>query len=71
MKPGDMVRFAKRFPVGQRRNIGILKKYIGLLLEHDKIQGITSVLYEGEIFRLRAELVEKAGKKDANARTCA
>ncbi|MDB4337581.1 hypothetical protein OAA09_01025 [bacterium] len=64
MKSGDMVRFAKCFPVIQRRSYSIQKKHIGVLLEHDKIQGMVNVLSEGEIYRLRAELVEKAGKKD-------
>ena len=40
------------------------KKNVGILVEYDKIMQIAYVLYEGEVLGHRAQLVEKAGRKD-------
>ena len=40
------------------------KKNIGILVEHDKLMQVAYVLCEGEVIGHRAQLVEKAGKKD-------
>ena len=37
---------------------------IGLLIEYKSWEKIATVLHEGEVRRLRAEYVTKAGKKD-------
>ena len=37
---------------------------IGLLVNYTKWEKIATVLYEGELRRIRAEYVTKAGKKD-------
>ena len=60
MKSGDIVRF--RFPTESADLVP--KRNIGLLVEYLTWEKIATVLYEGEIYRLRAENVEKAGKKD-------
>ena len=57
MKAGDMVRFRQAHPPLQRWRLG-------LLVEYEAWQKIATVLHEGEIYRLRAENVQKAGKKD-------
>ena len=41
---------------------------IGLLIEYSKLMKIATVLHEGEVRRLRAEYVSKAGKKDYESR---
>ncbi len=68
MKAGDMVRFAKRaevdFTVDSTRWHSFPKTHIGVLVEHDKLMGTAYVLHEGEVLKLRAVFVEKAGKKD-------
>ena len=65
MKAGDTVRFAKTIEAIQFRNWQDAEKtHIGLLLEHDKIQGSVTILFEGKLIKLRACLAEKAGKKD-------
>lgn len=57
MKSGDLVRFKKAYPPG-------MKYYIGLLVDYSKWEKIATVLHQGEILRLRAENVTKAGRKD-------
>ncbi len=37
---------------------------VGLLLEYTKWQKVATILYKGEVRRMRAEYVTKAGKKD-------
>ncbi len=65
MRVGDTVRFARTFEAVRFRNWqDAEKKHIGLLLEHDKIQGNVTILFKGELVKLRACLAEKAGKKD-------
>ena len=57
MKPGDLVRFKKFFPPR-------VDYYIGLLVSYSKWEKVATVLYQGEVLRLRAENVTKAGKRD-------
>ena len=67
MKTGDLVRFAKYedVPMGtsskQWKNVE--KKYMGILVKHDKLMSVVHVLYEGVVLRVRPVFVEKAGKK--------
>ena len=70
MKVGDMVRFAKwgevqgsQWKASKHWHLAP-KKYVGILVEHDKTMGTASVLYHGEIYRVRHVFVQKAGKKD-------
>ena len=37
---------------------------IGLLIEYHSWEKIATILYRGEVLRVRGENVEKAGKKD-------
>ena len=62
-----MVRFAKWDEVDVSRSNDwhkTPKKHIGILVEHDKLMNVACVLYEGEVLKIRAVFVEKAGKKD-------
>lgn len=60
MKSGDLVRFKSvTWPYnldGQWR--------IGLLVKYEKWEKVGTVLYMGRLLRLRAEQMQKAGKKD-------
>ena len=62
MKSGDLVRFKSvTWPYnldGQWR--------IGLLVKYEKWEKVGTVLYMGKLLRLRAEQIQKAGKKDEN-----
>ena len=73
MKVGDTVRFAKMADAIKFRDWqDAEKKHIGLLLEHDKIQGSVTILFEDKLIKLRSCLAEKAGKKDQlKLETCA
>lgn len=66
-----MVRFAKPDEINIRDSRSWNsepKPYIGILIEHDKLMGVVQVLYEGQIFKLRSVFVQKAGRKDYEAR---
>ena len=64
MKTGDLVRFRKGV---RNRMIATDEKWkVGLLLEYHTWEKIGTILYEGNIYRVRAENIQKAGKKDAN-----
>ena len=54
MKAGDLVRW----------QFGGCTKKIGLLVEYNTWEKVARILYKGKIISLRAENVEKAGKKD-------
>ena len=41
------------------------KPELGLLLEYHSWEKVARILHEGEIISIRAEYVQKAGKKDA------
>jgi len=65
MKPGDMVRFRKE--QWERKNpsdCGMWVWKLGLLVEYHTWEKIATVLCDGEILRIHASEVEKAGKKD-------
>ena len=65
MKAGDLVRFRKN--VVERRkspDCGIWEWKIGFLVEYKKWEKIAAILCDGKIYRIRAEYVQKAGKKD-------
>ena len=67
MKVGDIVRFAKweevdvmdskMWPQQPKPNIGVL-------VDHDKLMGTVQILCDGEVFKVRSQFAEKAGKKD-------
>ena len=61
MKTGDMVRF--RTVLNHRAKVFSTWK-IGILVEYQPWEKIASVLYKGEVLRLYARHVTKAGKKD-------
>ena len=61
MKTGDMVKFRD---VINHRTEELSGWKIGLLVNYTKWEKIATVLYEGELRRIRAEHVTKAGKKD-------
>ena len=68
MKTGDLVRF-KSIAAGHRHKLFPLDSQggewrIGLLIEYHTWEKVATVLYRGETFRMRAEFVQKAGKKD-------
>jgi len=54
LKKGDLVRF-KKYP---------WEKKIGILIEYKKWEKVATILYNGITHRVRAENVEKAGKRD-------
>lgn len=56
MKPGDLVRFQKHSHHDEWR--------IGLLIEYHTWEKVGTILYEGTMLRVRAENIQKAGKKD-------
>ncbi len=62
MKTGDLVRFRRlgTFPRPESN-----EWRIGLLLEYRTWEKVGTVLYAGKIYRVRAENIQKAGKKDA------
>ena len=66
MKEGDLVRFVKLEELPSSRHLWctIDKLHIGMLVKHDKLMSTCYILYEGSIIKMRAELVEKAGRKD-------
>ena len=61
MKDGDFIRFRD---VLNHRTQELSEWKYGVLVEYKTWEKIATVLYEGEILRLRAEYVTKAGKKD-------
>mgnify|MGYP001258583597 FL=1 len=63
MKTGDLVRF-KRLGTSPRPDSEEWR--IGLLLEYHSWEKVGTVLYESNIYRVRAENIQKAGKKDAD-----
>ena len=66
MKTGDLVRFkcigAGKTDCPPYAQDG--KWRIGLLLEYHTWEKVGTVLYRGQIFRVRADSIQKAGKKD-------
>ena len=60
-----MVRFAKWDDIVDIDDWSTTpKKHVGILVEYDSLMKIAKLLYEGELQSHRAQLVEKAGRKD-------
>lgn len=65
MRPGDIVRFAEWSDIVDVNDWSTTsKKRIGLLVEYDSLNKTATVLHGGRPILVRAQLVEKAGKKD-------
>ena len=63
MKAGDLVRFWKPTEVFEYGAVG--NTCLGLLVEYHTWEKIATVMdNDGVLYRIRAEWVEKAGKKD-------
>ena len=65
MKKGDLVRI-KQYIVRPQNpsDCGVWKMKLGILVDYQKWEKVATVLSEGQILRVRAENVQKAGKKD-------
>ena len=61
VKTGDMVKFRD---VLNHRTEELTDWKIGLLVHYETWEKVATVLHEGEMRRIRAEYVCKAGKKD-------
>lgn len=61
MRDGDIVRFRD---VLNHRTQELSEWKYGLLIEYKTWEKIATVLHEGNVLRMRAEYVTKAGKKD-------
>ena len=65
MREGDMVRFRATHWLG---GAGLPEEerpwLVGLLIEYHTWEKIASVLCDGRVYRVRAENVEKSGRKD-------
>ena len=62
MKDGDLVRFRR----GVRSSVIATGDdwNIGLLVEYHTWAKVATILHEGKVYRVRAENVQKAGRKD-------
>ena len=66
MQDGDLVRF-KSYAAGRLDDPPYSSDgdwRIGLLVEYKSWEKVATILYRGEEFRVRADSVQKAGKKD-------
>jgi hypothetical protein len=61
MKVGDMVRF-RPFRLRHVETCSCWK--IGLLVEYQTWEKFATIIYDGELLRVRSSDVTKAGKKD-------
>jgi hypothetical protein len=70
MRPGDLVRFKPPFGYGMFTSDGSMPgwetKFIGLLVKYEPWEKIAEVMYGGQVLRIAARDVEKAGKKDVS-----
>lgn len=65
MQEGDIVRFAFWNELLDINDWSTTpKKNVGLLVEYDSLMKQAMILHNGELQSHRAQLVEKAGKKD-------
>jgi|TARA_R110001583_G_scaffold27855_3_gene99200 hypothetical protein len=65
VKSGDIVRFAKWTDIVDINDWSTTpKSRVGLLVEYDSLNKSATILYRGQPIHIRAQLVEKAGKKD-------
>ena len=55
MKAGDMVRF---------RRPSTRPWKLGLLIKYETWEKVATVLHDGNLLRVRAQYIQKAGKKD-------
>jgi len=65
MKTGDLVRFKP--PVAPHTGMPFVWP-VGLLIKYESWEKIGTILYEGKIYRIRAENIQKAGKRDYEGR---
>tara|TARA_B100000683_G_C12369084_1_gene506362 strand:+ start:615 stop:836 length:222 start_codon:yes stop_codon:yes gene_type:complete len=73
MREGDMVRFALWSDLVENDWLdkdwsSFPKPRIGLLVEKPDLMSTVHILYRGEVVKTRAQLAEKAGRKDAENR---
>ena len=69
MKEGDLVRFAMWGEFDHTSDWNKAEKnHIGTLVHYDKLMQTATILYEGSLYKVRAQLAEKAGRKDAENR---
>ena len=69
MKEGDLVRFALWDDIKDINDWSTTeKKHVGVLIEYDSLMKKATILYKGEIQNHRAQLVEKAGRRDFEGR---
>ena len=72
MKAGDLVRFKPPYYINvvdgvysrDSRGPGWEDRLIGLLVKYEPWEKMAEVLYRGEVYRIAARDVEKAGKKN-------
>ncbi len=72
LKPGDLVRFKPPYYINvvdgvysrDPRMPGWQTKLIGLLVKYESWEKMAEVMYNGQILRIAARDVEKAGRKD-------
>ena len=65
MKTGDMVRFALWGEFDHLKDWNKApKNHVGILVEYDSLMKSATILYKGKLHNVRAQLVQKAGKKD-------
>lgn len=66
MSPGDMVRFAKFHEIIDINGdwADVPRRHMGLLIRYDKLMKVALVLHASEVVTVRAQLVEKAGRRD-------
>jgi hypothetical protein len=72
MKPGDLVRFKPPYFIKVADGVWSSdqsdKKAIGLLVEYESWEKMTTILYQGEMVRVAARDVEKSGRRDHESR---
>lgn len=64
MKQGDLVRFREALYPVKPGDCGVWDWKMGLLIQYHTWEKIGTILSEGKIIRVRAENIQKAGRKD-------
>ena len=72
MKAGDLVRFKPPYYINvvdgvyskDARDPGWKDRLVGLLVKYESWEKMAEVFYEGQVYRIAARNVEKAGKRD-------
>jgi len=67
VKSGDLVRF-KGWHISSAKENSKQEWRIGLLLEYHPWEKVGTVLWNGNTYRVRAENIQKAGKKDVKSK---